>query len=238
MRGWVQFIALRRRSMRVMPEQYKTDCSCQSVSHSLRQYVSDMDTPNERLAQARRAAGYASAADAARALGVKEVSYTHHENGTRGLSRAAQRYAGFFRVSLDWLMTGSGEMTGGSSRVDFFGLVGAGSTVEPIGDTVAASLGHIEMPSGEHLGALKVRGESQYPRYMDGEIILYDRRPRSPGELRGRYAVVDCEDGRRVIKKIVKGRAPGSWNLWSHNAPEEEDVDILACYEVKGTLES
>lgn len=191
----------------------------------------------ERLVAARKAAGYATAADAARALNMSLPSYTHHENGTRGLSRSGQRYARFFRVSLDWLLDGRGEMTSGTTRIPLMGLVGAGSTVEPIGDTVAASIGDIEMPDGEHLGALVVRGDSQYPRYMDGELIIYDRRPESPGKLTNRYAVVDCLDGRRVIKKLVRGRSPGAWTLWSHNAPEEADAEILAAYRVKGTLE-
>lgn len=196
-----------------------------------------MTNESERLVEARKAAGYATAADAARALGISLPGYTHHENGTRGLSRSGARYARFFRVSLDWLIDGRGEMTSGITRVPLMGLVGAGSTVEPIGDTVAASIGDIEMPSGEHLGALIVRGESQYPRYMDGEIIIYDRRPEAPGKLNNRYAIVDCLDGRRVIKKLIKSKRTDAWTLWSHNAPEEDGAEILAAYRVKGTLE-
>ncbi len=69
-----------------------------------------MTEPFERLKIARERAGYATAADAARAMGIKEVSYYHHENGTNGLSRSGARYAAFFRVSLDWLLTGRGQM--------------------------------------------------------------------------------------------------------------------------------
>lgn len=199
--------------------------------------INRMDTPALRLQHARREAGYATATQAAEAMGVPAPTYLGHENGSKGLSRAGQRYADFFHVSLAWLLSGRGEMTGGGSSIPLMGLVGAGSTVEPIGDTAAAALGSIALPHSEHLGALKVRGESQYPRYMDGEIILYDRRPRTPGDLRNRYAVVDCADGRRVIKKIIRGRRAAAWNLWSHNAPEEEDAEIIACYQVKGTLE-
>lgn len=224
--------------MRVMEHKLSiTDSSSQSVLDNPICIITDMIEPFERLQIARREAGYPSATAAAAAMGIPAPTYLAHENGTKGLSRAGQRYAAFFRVSLSWLLAGVGDMTGGSRSVPFMGMVGAGSTVEPIGDNAAAAFGEIEIPNGEHLGALAVRGESQYPRYMDGEIILYDRRPTSPGELRNRYAVVDCSDGRRVIKKIVKGRIPASWNLWSHNAPEEEDVEIIACYRVKGTLE-
>src|ERR1700692_4518702 len=68
-----------------------------------------LDTPHQRLRFAREQAGYARASDAARAMGVEEPTYLGHENGSRGLSRAAARYARFFRVSLDWLIDGRGE---------------------------------------------------------------------------------------------------------------------------------
>src|SRR5262245_7853924 len=70
---------------------------------------SNLPEPHHRLRFAREQAGYASASDAARAMGVEEPTYLGHENGSRGLSRAAQRYAKFFRVSLDWLLAGRGE---------------------------------------------------------------------------------------------------------------------------------
>lgn len=190
----------------------------------------------ERLRTARQGAGFSSPADAADAMGIPRPTYYAHENGTKGLARSGQRYSDFYRVSLDWLLRGRGDMTSGISSIPLMGLVGAGSQVEPIGDTVAASIGEIDLPDGEHLGALIVRGDSQYPRYMDGEIIIYDRRPEAPGRLANHYAVVDCTDGRRLIKKIVRGRGVSSWTLWSHNAPEEADADILAAYRVRGTL--
>jgi phage repressor protein C with HTH and peptisase S24 domain len=76
------------------------------------------DTPHQRLRFAREQAGYARASDAARAMGVEEPTYLGHENGSRGLSRAAARYARFFRVSLDWLIDGRGEfkLAGGEAR--------------------------------------------------------------------------------------------------------------------------
>ena len=78
--------------------------------------------PYHRLRFAREQAGYASASDAARAMGVEEPTYLGHENGSRGLSRAAQRYAKFFRVSLDWLLAGRGE----------FGLGGGDAPGAPV----------------------------------------------------------------------------------------------------------
>lgn len=62
-------------------------------------------TPAERLRRARVAKGYASAAEAARAHGWPEVTYTSHENGTRGLRLdAAKRYSRAFGIPLAGLI--------------------------------------------------------------------------------------------------------------------------------------
>jgi phage repressor protein C with HTH and peptisase S24 domain len=76
------------------------------------------ETPHQRLRLAREQAGFARASDAARALGIEEPTYLGHENGSRGLSRAAARYARFFGVSLDWLIDGrGGRLCGDEARV-------------------------------------------------------------------------------------------------------------------------
>jgi len=62
------------------------------------------ESPHQRLRVAREQAGFSRASDAARAMGIEEPTYLGHENGSRGLSRAAPRYARFFGVSLDWLI--------------------------------------------------------------------------------------------------------------------------------------
>lgn len=68
-----------------------------------------MQTPYERLQIARRLAEYEEATEAAKAMGVPVATYLGHENGSRGFKRNAERYAQFFRVSYEWLMTGKGE---------------------------------------------------------------------------------------------------------------------------------
>lgn len=44
-------------------------------------------------------------------MGVNYQTYVSHENGSKGLSRVAQRYAEFYRVSLDWLLSGAGSIS-------------------------------------------------------------------------------------------------------------------------------
>lgn len=66
--------------------------------------------PCDRLVEARKRLFPDSAASAARAMGIKNVStYNHHENGRRGLTRkTARRYADFFKVNVDWLLYSKG----------------------------------------------------------------------------------------------------------------------------------
>lgn len=64
----------------------------------------------ERLKAAREKFGFETAADAARALGVKVYTYSQHENGTRGFKRdSAEKYARKFKVPVEWLLYGHGD---------------------------------------------------------------------------------------------------------------------------------
>ena len=203
-----------------------------------------VESPHDRLKAARLAAGFETAASAALAMGVKAPTYTHHENGTAGLSRSGERYARFFRVSLDWLLTGRGEMKMKRDEpglaIPILGVVGAGAGVEMIEDEAGLNGQHeIQMPAQGNIGALVVRGDSQYPRFRDGEIILFDPRPALPETLQGRYAVVQTVDGRRLIKILRRSRAGGDnrWTLESHNAPPEENVQLLGAWRYIGVLQ-
>ncbi len=69
-----------------------------------------MATPiSERLKLA-RAKRYSSPVEAAEALRMSYSTYAAHENGGRGFNRLVARYAQFFHVRTEWLLTGKGEM--------------------------------------------------------------------------------------------------------------------------------
>jgi transcriptional regulator with XRE-family HTH domain len=72
--------------------------------HSMR------DARADRLKDARKAAGFRRAVEAAESLGVEYPTYASHENGSRTFDiDAAVHYARRYRVSLDWLLDGKGE---------------------------------------------------------------------------------------------------------------------------------
>lgn len=64
-----------------------------------------VDSPADVLRKARKAKGFATAADAARSFGWNEATYTSHENGTRGIRlMAARRYSRAFNIPLSGLI--------------------------------------------------------------------------------------------------------------------------------------
>ena len=196
-----------------------------------------MPDPASRLKRAREQAGYRSSTDAAHAMGVPVPSYTHHENGTRGFSRAAERYAKFYRVSLDWLLTGRGEMKGRATQLSLpvLGKVGAGAVVDmPDNPTSGEPLDDLEVNLDGDF-ALIIEGDSQWPRFLQGERVIVQGEPVTPDRLVNHYAVVQVEDdGRRLLKMLRRGSKPHLYRLESHNAPAEDDVKLIAAWRVKG----
>ncbi len=67
-----------------------------------------MQSAAERLKLAREKR-FPDATDAAKALGLPPPTYLAHENGSRGFRQSADRYADFFNVNLEWLLTGRGQ---------------------------------------------------------------------------------------------------------------------------------
>lgn len=181
---------------------------------------------HERLQQARRKAGYETAAAAAQALGVNPVTYYQHEGNIRGISRKkAEQYATFFRVDLSWLLTGKGKPAR-RDEIPVVGYVGAGAEVHPV-DAYAKGEGFDTIEAGVFPAdavALVVRGDSMYP-IEDGWIIVYRRdRDGVPSRCVNRLCVVKvADDGPTLIKKIRRGSEKNTWTLESWNAPPREN---------------
>ena len=216
---------------------FKTNSACQAVLNSTPMQSEWMSDPHERLIEARKAAGYATAAEAARAMNIGVPGYSAHENGNRGLGRAAERYARFFRVNLEWLLTGRGQMKGRRIGVPLVGKVGAGD-VRPIVEAVAdGPIDWIELPEDNEVWALEIEGDSALPRWRSGDILLVDREPVEPDRMLGLYCVLELADGRRCAKRLQKVR--GIFMLASENKEVEieEAPPIIACYKIRAAIE-
>jgi phage repressor protein C with HTH and peptisase S24 domain len=219
------------------PENTKRVVHVNTFPIELQYKVVCMSDPHERLRQAREAAGYDNAADAARAMGLRPETYHRHENGSNGLSRSGERYARFFRVNLEWLLTGRGERRGRKIGAPLVGKVGAGD-VRPIAEAVSdGPIDWIELPDESEVWALEIDGDSAAPRYRDGDILLVDRDPVDPDRMAGHYCVLDLADGRRCAKRLQKVR--GIYMLASENQSVaiEEAPPIVGCYRIRGVIE-
>ena len=186
-----------------------------------------MDSPADRLKKARIDAGYATATDAARAMGMKPPTYLGHENGTTGLRRtAAIRYAKFYGLSLDWLLTGAGE---GQVKqfVPVIGYVGVGAEVFPAHEfhkgrhpeQVDPALG------GSDCLAVRIRGDSLQP-LQPGWLLFYERDFKGvPKNCVGQLCVVQIKDG-AVLVRIVKAARKNRCRLEPWNNGKQEDLEL------------
>lgn len=146
--------------------------------------MDDSKKIGERLKQARIHARYATATEAAEALGVKYQTYAAHENGNRGVARACERYARRYKVSLDWLLRGRGPGPGEAEPehevepidVPLLTWVSAGTLQrEDVSDEQIGTISIGPLDDGDWI-ALRVRGDSMDKVSPPDSIILVNRK--------------------------------------------------------------
>jgi transcriptional regulator with XRE-family HTH domain len=174
----------------------------------------------ERLAEARKEARFASATEAAAALGMKYPTYAGHENGSRGLRANLERYARKFGVSADWLLTGRGMGPGArpeelsqieaSTRIPVFADVPAGRMVAAEGvarvEDVRAHMVLSGLGKGDWAG-LVVNGHSMNKVAPDGSVIVFNRADTRPVD-NGFFIFKDPETGAATFKRYGAGNPP------------------------------
>lgn len=166
-----------------------------------------MSDQHQRLKEARLKAGFKSAADGARALGIGVEGYRHHENGIRGYKyEQAEIYARKFKTTPEWLMAGkTREFVDPGPRqarsVTLLSWVGAGrlGPVAPIESVENAGTLTIErLPPGEWV-ALSVEGGSMDRIAVDGSTIIANRRDRVL--VSGKFYIFVAKDGETTFKR-------------------------------------
>lgn len=118
----------------------------------------------------------------------------------------------------------------GSRSVPLLGYVGAGAAIMPYDVSV---LEYIEPPPDCPEGAfgLRIVGDSQWPLFEDGEILICVTAANLL-DLLNRYCVVDLADGRRLLKRLERSSAQG-WRLTSLNAPPIDNVSIASAARIE-----
>jgi SOS-response transcriptional repressor LexA len=202
-----------------------------------------MSEMHERLREARQAAGYETAAAAAAALGINYQTYAGHENSKTGIRhQAAQRYAKKFRVSLEWLLTGKGDMRGDGGRTPadeaglaVLGTIRAGHWL----DTTVADVDEIPehvplIPDARYHGrqyTLRVEGTSMNQVFPDGSFAQCVDFAESGLSLRaGMIAHVERRNGDLVEITLKRVERNGKkWRLMPASTdPKWQPIDFDA----------
>lgn len=203
-----------------------------------------------RLREARLAAGYRSAREAALDNSWPESTYRAHESGTRTIGLDdAERYARRFRragvkvLAQTVLFDGAGAAATpfhateeGANTVPLVGYVGAGSTAHFFADQGEIDRVSAPKDSTENTVAVEVRGDS-LGSFFDRWIVFYDdvRRPVT-SDLLGQLCVVGTEDGRILIKKIQRSRTRGLFHLLSQTEAPILDIGVDWAARVKNMV--
>jgi len=126
-----------------------------------------------RLKQCREQSGL-SQKEVAVSLGVKPPSVSNWESGrTNPSSKNLQMLAKLYHVNMEYL---TGETKDKGIEVPVLGRIPAGIPIEAIEDIIDWEEIPKEWVTGDkQYFALKVRGDSMSPEYLDGDIIILQR---------------------------------------------------------------
>lgn len=200
--------------------------------------IAGMKNPN-RLAELRVAADLTQE-EAAEAMGLSLGGYRKLEYGERRLKleqihRAAEAF------SVTFAEVGQ-DVEAPSSSVPVMGYIGAGAEIDPDMEQVPPEgLDQVEVPFAipDGIIAFEVRGESMYPRYDPGDVLLvYKEQQRPTSSLISEDVAVKVEGGGRFLKRLMRGTKPNTFNLESWNARTIESVRLDWIGEVYLTLRS
>jgi Peptidase S24-like len=132
------------------------------------------------------------------------------------------------KTSAAWLLEGVGEAgTGTVTKV--VGRIGAGAEILPEYEQIPPE-GLFEItvpfPIPEDSIAFEVEGDSMWPRYDQGDVIICWKQSEDAENVLGREAAVRTRNGLRYLKRVRRGAHAGTYDLESHNAQPIRGVEI------------
>ena len=131
------------------------------------------------------------------------------------------------QTSAAWLLEGVGD-TPMNSIVRVVGRIGAGAEILPEFEQIPPDgLFEIELalPLPADSIAFAVEGDSMWPRYNAGDVVICRDSEHDLTAITGHEAAVRTSDGKRYLKTVRRGSA-NKFDLESHNAPPIRGVVI------------
>jgi phage repressor protein C with HTH and peptisase S24 domain len=193
-----------------------------------------MQTISERVRAIRRHLGENQTVFGRR-FGVDQSTVSKWEHSTQTPeARALDRLA-----ALEEEAMGNDAQLAGSDAGSLFTLVpvsgeiGAGAKVYEVEGGGGRNIDYERAPRGfGAVEALRVRGDSMYPVYRNGDLVFIDDRPAEFPLRRNTEYVIELTDGRRLLK-MVEPASNGRYNLVAYNAPAELDVEIANAQRIR-----
>jgi repressor LexA len=131
-----------------------------------------------RLKEARKKKGLTQV-EVAQAIGISQNGYSDWERGRNRVDHdSLTKLAELYGVSADYLIGKDSAPNPAFIRIPVLGNVPAGIPLEAIEDIVDWEDLPADMTSGgkEYFG-LKVKGDSMYPEYLDGDTVIVRKTP-------------------------------------------------------------
>jgi len=167
---------------------------------------------------------------------LKRAVKNHDRRGVT--TETLMALAPVLKTTAAWLLEGVGEPTPGNI-VQVVGRIGAGAEILPEFEQIPPEgLYEIEVPFpiANDAIAFQVEGDSMWPRYDPGDVIICWRQGTNVDEVVGWEAAVRTTDGKRYLKRIQRGGSTGTFDLESHNAAPIRGVRIEWAAEIKGVV--
>jgi len=172
-----------------------------------------------------------SASAASKAAGkpeaIRNLQRAVKDGKRQGISTSTlEALAPVLKTTVSWLMSGVDAPDG--YRVRVVGLIGAGGAIDTDWEQLTEPLFEIEIPfplSGDAIG-FQIDGDSMWPKYDSGDVIVVSRAGEPIESLYGQEAAVHVRDGGRFFKRIVQTPVAGLFDLESYNAPPMRGKEI------------
>lgn len=145
----------------------------------------------------------------------------------------------FAEIEIEAHQDGAGDNAANGAKSAFtlvpvVGDIGAGAAVYPVeGERSSRAVDYVRAARGfGAVEALRVRGNSMWPAYRDGDTVFIENKLADFPLARDKEYILELEDG-RVLLKTVEPNQDGTYTLLSYNGPAEAGVKVRSARKVR-----